>query len=29
MELLNALTHTTGDDVVTMGRIGGISHDKG
>lgn len=29
MELLNALSQTNGDDVLTLGRIGGISHDKG
>ncbi|MEH7807077.1 hydroxyethylthiazole kinase, partial [Bacillus safensis] len=29
MELLNALSHTTGDDVLTLGKIGGVSHDKG
>ncbi|WP_426551596.1 hydroxyethylthiazole kinase [Bacillus pumilus] len=29
MELLNALSHTTGDDVLTLGKIGGMSHDKG
>lgn len=29
MELLNALSHTTGDDVLTLGKIGGFSHDKG
>ncbi|PRS22354.1 MULTISPECIES: hydroxyethylthiazole kinase [Bacillus] len=29
MELLNALEHTTGDDVLTLGKLGGVSHDKG
>lgn len=29
MELLNALAHTTGEDVLTLGKIGGVSHDKG
>lgn len=29
MELLNALSHTTGEDVLTLGKIGGVSHDKG
>ncbi|MCM3147933.1 hydroxyethylthiazole kinase [Bacillus sp. FSL W8-1143] len=29
MELLNALSHTTGDDVLSIGKIGGMSHDKG
>ncbi|MGM0918991.1 MAG: hydroxyethylthiazole kinase [Bacillota bacterium] len=29
MEFLNALSQTNGDDVLTLGRIGGISHDKG
>ncbi|MBU8637298.1 hydroxyethylthiazole kinase [Bacillus pumilus] len=28
MELLNALSHTTGNDVLTLGKIGGMSHDK-
>ncbi|MEN2450925.1 hydroxyethylthiazole kinase, partial [Bacillus sp. JR_15] len=28
MELLNALSHTTGDDVLSIGKIGGMSHDK-
>ncbi|WP_144471788.1 hydroxyethylthiazole kinase [Bacillus safensis] len=29
MELLNALSHTTCEDVLTLGKIGGVSHDKG
>ncbi|MBD3858992.1 hydroxyethylthiazole kinase [Bacillus sp. 28A-2] len=29
IELLNALSHTNGDDVMTLGKIGGVSHDKG
>ncbi|KEP26270.1 hydroxyethylthiazole kinase [Bacillus zhangzhouensis] len=29
IELLNALSNTNSDDVITLGKIGGASHDKG
>ncbi|MGX9290858.1 hydroxyethylthiazole kinase [Bacillus sp. A015] len=29
IELLNALSNTNSDDVITVGKIGGVSHDKG